>query len=120
MTQSDNVRRDNRALGGPIFALNAAIQRINATLDLGTMLCEPTESARAFASTRMVVIITLDDQAHLPAGGIWRQTEPEVLKSATNAGYSRPAGGVRRGPTSPESEPAGHVTSACRERLFLT
>ena len=76
MTQSDDARRENQALGGPISTLNAAILRINATLDLDTVLGEVVESARALTSARYGVIVTLDDEG-APQDPVFSGLTPE-------------------------------------------
>ncbi|MDE0627263.1 MAG: hypothetical protein OXH99_12760 [Bryobacterales bacterium] len=43
MTKSDDLRRENRALRERLSALNAAILRINASLDLETVLGEAVD-----------------------------------------------------------------------------
>ena len=48
-TQSDDVRRENQAPREPVSTLNAAIGRINITLDLDTVPGEAVTSARALA-----------------------------------------------------------------------
>ena len=62
MTQSDHAKQENQALRGPISTLNAAILRINATLDLDTVLGEVVESARALTGARMGAIVTVDEE----------------------------------------------------------
>ena len=60
MTGSDDLRRENLALRERISALNAAILKINATLDLDTVLDEVVASARALTGARYGVIATVD------------------------------------------------------------
>ena len=62
MTQLDDATPENQALRGPISTLNAAILRINATLDLDTVLGEAVESARALTGARYGVIVTVDEE----------------------------------------------------------
>ena len=61
MTQSDDATRENQAPREPIPTLNAAILRINATLDLDIVLSEAVESARALTGARYGVIVTVDE-----------------------------------------------------------
>ena len=62
MTQSDDAKRENQALGGPISTLSAAILRINATLDLDIVLAEVVEGARALTGARSGAIVTVDEE----------------------------------------------------------
>ncbi|MXX17260.1 MAG: hypothetical protein F4Z52_08665 [Gammaproteobacteria bacterium] len=52
VTQIDDLRRENKALRQRIATLNAAILRINASLDLDTVLGEVMDSARALTGAR--------------------------------------------------------------------
>ena len=61
MTHSDDLKRENEALRARIATLNAAILRINASLDLQTVLGEVVESARALTGARWGVIATVDE-----------------------------------------------------------
>ena len=61
MTRLDDVRRENRALRKRISALNAAILRINASLDLDTVLGAAVESARGLTGARYGIITALDE-----------------------------------------------------------
>ena len=61
MAKSDDLKRENDALRKRIAMLNAAILRINASLDLDTVLEEVVESARALTGARWGVIATVDE-----------------------------------------------------------
>ena len=61
MTGADDLRRENEVLRGRISRLSAAILRINASLDLDTVLHEVVESARALTGAWHGVITTVDD-----------------------------------------------------------
>ncbi len=61
MRQIDDVRRENEALRARIATLNAAILRVNASLDTDTVLGEVVESARALTGARWGVIATVDE-----------------------------------------------------------
>ena len=67
MTGSDDLRRENRALRERISTLNAAILKINASLDLDTVLRETVASARGLTGARYGVIATVDE-AGAPRG----------------------------------------------------
>ncbi len=82
MTQSDDVRRENEALRARTATLNAAILRINASLDLDTVLGEVVESARALTGARFGFIAAVDE-AGAPHGfvlsGVTPEEEQELL-----------------------------------------
>ena len=61
MTESDDLRRENRALRERISTLNAAILQINASLDLDTVLGAAVESARSLTGARYGIIATIDE-----------------------------------------------------------
>ena len=61
MTDSDEARRQDAALRERISTLNAAILRINASLDLDTVLAEVVASARSLTGARYGVIATVDE-----------------------------------------------------------
>ena len=61
MTNSDEARRENAALRERSSTLNAAILRINASLDLDTVLGEAVASARRLTGARYGIITTIDE-----------------------------------------------------------
>ena len=61
MNASDEPRRETDALRERISSLSAAVLRISASLDLGTVLRETVDSARALTGARYGVITTIDD-----------------------------------------------------------
>ncbi len=61
MKSGDELTRENDALRERISRLSAAILRISATLDVGAVLREVVDSARALTGARYGVIATLDD-----------------------------------------------------------
>ena len=61
MTESDDLKREIAALRRRVATLNAAILRINASLDLDTVLDEVVESARTLTGARWGVIATVDE-----------------------------------------------------------
>ena len=61
MSSSDDLRRENGALRERFSALNAAILRINASLDLNTVLREAVESARRLTGASYGIITALDE-----------------------------------------------------------
>ena len=61
MNGADELRQENEALRERISLLNAAILRINASLDLDTVLQEVVESARALTGASYGAIATVDD-----------------------------------------------------------
>ena len=76
MTQSDELRREIEALRARGATLNAAILRINASLDLDTVLSEVVESARALTGARWGVIATVDE-AGAPLDFVFSGFTPE-------------------------------------------
>ena len=65
MNGPDELTRENAALRERISRLNAAILRINASLDLDTVLNEVVDSARALTGARYGMIATVDDAGEL-------------------------------------------------------
>ena len=61
MTSTDELRREIEALRNRISTLSAAVLRISASLDLGTVLREVVDSARALTGARYGVITTVDE-----------------------------------------------------------
>ncbi len=61
MSESGDLKRENEALRARIATLNAAILKINASLDLDTVLGEVVESARSLTSARWGVIATVNE-----------------------------------------------------------
>ena len=61
MTQSDAMRREIEALQARTATLHAAILRINASLDLDTVLREVVESARALTGAHYGFIAAVDE-----------------------------------------------------------
>ena len=57
----DALRRENEALRDRISRLNEAILRINGSLDLGTVLQQAVDSARALTGARYGVITTIGE-----------------------------------------------------------
>ena len=62
MTQSDAARRENEALRERIATLHAAILKINASLELDTVLTEVMECARRLTGARYGVIVTVGEE----------------------------------------------------------
>ena len=61
MADSYDVRRENAALRERISTLNAASLRINASLDLDTVLGEAVDSACGLTGARYGIITTVDE-----------------------------------------------------------
>ena len=82
MTQSDAAGRENEVLRERIATLHAAILRINASLDLDTVLTEVMECARRLTGARYGVIVTVDER-HVPqdfiVSGLTPDQEREIL-----------------------------------------
>ena len=76
MTHSDDARRENEALRARISTLNAAILRINASLDLDTVLGEVMDNARGLTGARYGVIATVDE-AGTPRDFVFSGFTPE-------------------------------------------
>ena len=82
MTPSDAARREIEALRDRIATLHAAILKINASLDLDTVLTEVMECARRLTDARYGVIVVVDDR-HSPQdvtfSGLTSDQEQEIL-----------------------------------------
>ena len=76
MAELDDLKRENEALRRRIATLNAAILRINASLDLETVLGEVVESARALTGARWGIIATVDE-AGAPGDFVFLGFTPE-------------------------------------------
>ena len=76
MAETGDLKRENEALRQRIATLNAAILRINASLDLDTVLGEVVESARALTGARWGVIATVDE-AGAPGDFVFSGFTPE-------------------------------------------
>ncbi len=61
MTDSDDARPQIQALRRRTATLNAAILRINASLDLDTVLHEAVDTTRALTAARYGIIVTIDE-----------------------------------------------------------
>ena len=61
----DDLKRENEALRDRNSSLCAAVLRINASLDVATVLREVVDSARALTGARYGVITTIDDTGEL-------------------------------------------------------
>ena len=76
MTHFDKAKRENEALRQRVSALSDAILRVNASLDLDTVLGEVVESARALTGARWGVIATVDE-AGTPQDFVFSGFTPE-------------------------------------------
>ena len=76
IVKSEDSRRDNHAPRERISVLIAAIRRINATLDLDTVLGEVVESARDLTGARMGVLVILDEES-VPQDPLFSGFTPE-------------------------------------------
>ena len=61
MTNLNEIVRENEALRERVSQLSAAILRINASLDMDTVLQEAVDSARALTGARYGMIVTVDE-----------------------------------------------------------
>ncbi len=105
MTQSDDLKRENEALRARSATLNAAILRINASLDLDTVLSDVVESARGLTGARYGFIVTLDEAGATVVfvfSGLTAEEQQELLAWPCNA-----------------RDGAGH-TGACRAEVDIT
>ena len=76
MTRTDDARRENEALRARMAALHTAVLRINASLDLDTVLREVMDSARGLAGARYGAVVTVDDDG-APQDCIFSGLTPE-------------------------------------------
>ena len=82
MNGTSEPDREIEALRERISALTAAILRINATLDLDTVLAEVVESARGLTGARCGVIATVDE-AGVPQDFVFSGVTPEEQHEMT-------------------------------------
>ena len=83
MNETSEPDREIEALRERISALTAAILRINATLDLDTVLAEVVESARGLTGARCGVIATVDE-AGVPQDFVFSGVTPEEQHEMTS------------------------------------
>jgi GAF domain-containing protein len=76
VTQSDDARQESDVRREPAATLNAAILRINATLDLDTVLGEAVASARTLTGARYGTIVTVDEEG-VPLNPVFSGLAPE-------------------------------------------
>ena len=76
LAKTKDLKRENEALRSRIATLNSAILRINASLDLDTVLEEVVGSARALTGARWGVIATVDE-AGAPLDFVFSGFTPE-------------------------------------------
>ena len=76
MAEFDDLKREIEALQARSDTLNAAILRINASLDLDTVLDEAVESARALTGARYGVIVAVDEEG-APQDPVFSGLTPE-------------------------------------------
>ena len=81
MTRSDEARRENEALRERTSTLNAAILRINASLDLDKVLGEAVESARRLTGARFGIITTINEAGELQSPVYSGFTEQELQEA---------------------------------------
>ena len=89
MTHSDDASRENAALRERIAALNAASQRISASLDLDTVLAEVIQSARSLTGARYGVIAVVDKARASPDFAFSGFTPEEERELAAQPDSSR-------------------------------
>ena len=65
MTNLNEITRENTALCNRVSQLSAAILRINASLDVDTVLQEVVDSARTLTGARYGMIVTLDERGDI-------------------------------------------------------
>ena len=83
MSHTDNMRRELRVARERIATLNSAILRINASLDIDTVLEEVVGSARALTGARLGVIATVDETGE-PLDFVFSGFTPEEHRELFN------------------------------------
>ena len=87
MSQTAQPGQEIEALRDRLSALTAAILRISASLDVGTVLREIAEAARSLTGARCAVITTIDDACHpedYVISGLSPEEERRILEWADN------------------------------------
>ena len=87
MKSADELAREIEALRERIARLNAATLRINASLDVDTVLNEIAENARALTGARYAVITTIDGAGELEdfvMSGFTAQEERQIAEWPDN------------------------------------
>ena len=83
MSSSDELRREIEGLRDRMSRLSAASLRINASLDLDTVLGEVVEGARVLTGSHGGLITTVDDSGH-PRGLVSSGFSPEMHERLAN------------------------------------
>ncbi|MXY68013.1 MAG: response regulator [Acidobacteriia bacterium] len=89
MTHSDEARRENPALSERSSTLNAAILRINASLDLDIVLSRAVASACELTGARYGIITTVDEAGEHQGSVYSGFTEEERREALAMPGASR-------------------------------
>ena len=100
MSDRDRTEAENAALRARISALSAASLRINASLDIETVLNEVVGSARALTGARYGAIATIDD------AGVPRTSSPRASPRRSTASWWN-------GPT---GHGCSSISGTCRDR----
>ena len=82
LAKTNDLKRENAALRERIATLNAAILRINASLDLDTVIDKVMESARALTGARWGALVSIDEAGapqDFMLSGLAPEEELEVL-----------------------------------------
>ncbi len=82
MKPTDDPQRENRALRERFSNLNAAILRINASLDLDTILSEAVESACDLTGARFGIITPVDEAGVRLDSVFWGLTPEQWRETA--------------------------------------
>ena len=87
LNSSDEGKREVEALRERSSSLSGAVLRISASLDVGTVLRETVDSARALTGARYGAITTIDEAGRPQAAGL-RHLRPHRRRAAAAGGLT--------------------------------
>ena len=119
MSEPDQPRQETEALHERISRLSAAILRTSASLNVGTVLHEVVESARALTGARYGVITTIDAAGELQdfvTSGFTTDEHLQLTAWPDGPRLFERSVHTSRGPNSPRLTTDNSCSVACRDR----